>query len=229
MNAIEHVCEPSRLVLTWQSPDLSGRDRKRFGVADLLREGNDAILVYRADDEVSAAKALGYVGYPAFRPDSRSHENALSVFKRRLPPRERSDFAHYLRNFRLQTCEISDFALLGYTEAKLPSDGFALVDRLEEACVPCERMLEIAGFRHYSAHTAGLLEGEEIQLMLEPDNPYDSSAIAFLWRGNKIGNVNRFQISTVTHWMLGRSVRAVFERRNGGPERPRGYAFVTVR
>lgn len=229
MNVIEHVCEPSRLVLTWQSPDLDGQERKRFGVADLHRVNDDAVLIYRSNDEVNRAKALGYEGYPAFRMDTREHGNALAAFKRRLPPRERSDFAHYLRNFRLQNCNLSDFALLGYTEAKLPSDGFGLVNQLEYDCVPSEHMLEIAGFRHYLEQSHGLSEGEVVQIELEPENQFDPAAIAFRWRGRKIGNVNRFQIETVTQWLDRRTVNAIFERRNGSPERPRGYAFVKVR
>ena len=229
MNVIEHVCEPTQLVLTWQSPDLNGQERKRFGVADLHRADDDAVLVYRSNDEVNEAKALGYEGYPAFRLDNRQHASALAAFKRRLPPRERSDFAHYLRNFRLQSCDLSDFALLGYTEAKLPSDGFGLVDRLEDSCVPSEHLLEIAGFRHYLTEANGLPEGEGVQIELEPENLYDSEAIAFRWKGRKIGNVNRFQIATVTQWLGNRTVTATLERRNGSPERPRGYAFVVVR
>lgn len=229
MNEIQHICEPDHLILTWQSPDLAGKNRKRYGVADLYRVEGDAVLIYRDDSEVSAAEMLGYTGYPAFRRDSREHKGALSAFKRRLPPRGRSDFSDYLKNFRLHSCDLSDFALLAYTEAKLPSDGFALVSRLDGGCVPSEYMLEIAGFRHYLESSEGMAVGDELEVSLESENPFDSNAVALLWNGAKIGNVNRFQVESVARWLKNCSVSATFERRNGSPERPRGYVFVKVR
>lgn len=229
MNAIEHICEPNHLVLTWQPPDLHGSERKRFGVADLYRDDDDAVLIYRDNEEVAEATRLGYSGYPAFGLVNREHKHALAAFKRRLPPRERSDFTDYLRNFRIHSCGLSDFALLSYTEAKLPSDGFGLVNQLDEACVPSEFLLEIAGFRHYGKDSEGLDVGSELSIELEPENPFDPNAIAFKWNGTKIGNVNRFQIETIRTWLKSRQIIAIFERRNGSPARPRGYSFVSVR
>ena len=229
MNVIEHVCEPSRLVLTWQSPDLHGKQRKRYGVADLVRTENDAVLVYRTNDEVNEARSLGYAGYPAFRMDAREHANALPAFKRRLPPRERSDFAHYLRNFRLHRCDLSDFALLAYTEAKLPSDGFGLVDQLQDSCVPSEHLIELAGFRYYLDNAEGLIEGVPLTLEAEPNNQHDPHAVVFRHNGKCVGYVHRFQAATFNKWLGRQRIEAVFERRNGTAERPRAYAFVTGR
>jgi hypothetical protein len=65
---IQHVCEPSRLLLAWQAPDPAG-DRTRFAVAERVPDGADCILRYIAGPDMQGAKELGFVGYPAFNFD----------------------------------------------------------------------------------------------------------------------------------------------------------------
>lgn len=226
---IEHVREPDRLVLTWQSPDLSAEDRMRYAVADLFRDEEDAYLIYRENDDVERARGLGYVGYPAFRPGGSRHSSALSAFVRRIPPRGRSDFSRYLENYRLKDTSVSDFALLGYTEAKLPTDGFSLVDTLESAVPPSEYLLEVAGYRHYLENSKDLEVGEMLSLALEPDNKFDPGAVMIQTRGRCIGYINRIQAPVVSRWVTNSSVSAWLERKNGTEGRPRAYIFVEVR
>src|SRR5262245_59890083 len=110
-NWIEHICEPSRLLLAWQAPEHM-KDRKRFAVGELVRVGNDCTLRYFENDEVREAKNLGFAGYPAFRLERTEYPNALSTFLRRLPPRGRPDFSNYIAHFRLPpSVAMSDFAL----------------------------------------------------------------------------------------------------------------------
>ena len=47
----------------------------------------------------------------------------------------------------------------------------------------------IAGFRHYEGlnHLGLMKEGDLLELVREPENVYDSCAIALHWRGKKIG------------------------------------------
>ena len=47
----------------------------------------------------------------------------------------------------------------------------------------------VAGFRHYDGmqHLTGIKEGDLIELVREPNNEYDSCAIALHWQGKKIG------------------------------------------
>ena len=67
---------------------------------------------------------------------------------RRLPPRNREDFADYLQVHGLSApFELSDVALLGYTGARLPSDGFALVPEFPEDIRPCDYVMEVTGAR----------------------------------------------------------------------------------
>jgi hypothetical protein len=85
---------------------------------------------------------------------------------------------------------LSRFALLAYTGARLPSDGFSVVDPLVEVRPPCERVVEIAGYRHHGAKLRpSPLPGDKLEFVAEPDNVADPNAIAVKISGNTIGYV----------------------------------------
>jgi hypothetical protein len=123
---------------------------------------------------------------------------------------------------------VSDFGLLGRTEAKLPSDGFSLVDPLNGANARCDLMLEVAGYRYY-APVADLTVGDSLTIQREHNNEHDPNAVAFRVADQKIGNINRLQADTFQQWLSEREVSAIVERLNGLPGRPRAFAFVRVR
>jgi hypothetical protein len=187
-------------------------------------------LRYFENDEVREAKKLGFAGYPAFKLDRKEYPNALSTFLRRLPPRGRPDFANYMAHFRLPpSAKLSDFALLAYTEAKLPSDGFSLVNNLDEMHRPCEFVLEVAGYRHYAGKVQPLALGEVVDLVPEPTNAFDSNAIAVQAHGQTIGYINRLQTSAFHHWIRDKAVVSVIERLNGTTPKPRAFIFIWVK
>lgn len=239
VNWIEHVCEPRRLLLAWQAPD-HFEDRFRWAVGELAPTSDGFSFRYFGDGEefqlfnrrgYEQLVDLGFKGYPAFRlMDKPSFLKNLDPFLRRLPPRSRSDFPEYRKNFKLAPeAEISDFALLGLTEAKLPSDGFSLVDTLSPAAPRCELFLEVAGYRYYAENAplpAAL--GESAEFLHEPLNEHDPNAVMVKVRGTKIGYVNRLQAGTFLKWMSARRVSAVVERLNGDRTRPRVYLFIEV-
>ena len=240
VNWIESAPEPQRLVLAWQAPDHLGV-RHRWAVGLLERGSHPAdcgLIYFQEPGEIAAWNprrsieelfALGYQGYPAFSLRKREHEDVLPAFMRRLPPRGRSDFDEYRRQFRLRPSQaISDFALLGQTEAKLPSDGFSVVDPLDGTLSHCDLMLEIAGYRYYPAR-AGVAVGNAVTVQPEPDNEHDPAAVAVRVRGEKVGNINRLQTAAFHQWLSERTVTAVIERLNGRPEKPRAFIFVRVR
>ena len=79
-------------------------------------------------------------------------QNVLPSFMKRLPPRSRGDFGRFLDALRIKSeakDEISNFALLGYSGAKLPDDDFTVIHPFENASVPFELMLPVQGYRHY--------------------------------------------------------------------------------
>jgi HIRAN domain len=241
-NWIERTVEPRQLILAWQAPDYISSDRFRWAVGILEPHGNDYRFRYlRAGPEFESLNPrrpyddllqAGYQGYPAFNLRREIHERGLSPFVRRLPSRKRSDFKDYERQFRLgHNLVLSDFGLLGRTEAKLPGDGFSLVDPLNPELDWCDLMLEIAGFRHHvrPEQLKDLNVGQGVEIAPEPDNAKDPNAVRFLLSGRTIGYVNRLQAKTFLRWLAERKVSGVLERINGGEERPRAFVFVRVR
>src|SRR4030042_2769470 len=97
---------------------------------------------------------------------------------RRLPPRSRGDFGRYLDSLRIQKdAEISDFALLGYSGAKLPDDDFTVVNTFENAVPPFELLLHVQGYRYYVARLplASIKPGQEANFQAEPENEFDQT------------------------------------------------------
>ena len=177
MNWIEHICEPRRLILAWQAPDDTGV-RYRWAVGELTPHDGAMNLRYFSGDEFSQLNqgktvedltALGYRGYPGFRTRDAVHSNGvLEAFMRRLTPSSRSDFAEYRRHFRLKPeTKLSDFAMLGYTEGKLPSDGFSVVNPLECDDDRFELLLEVAGHRYHAKRDRPVSAGDVVSFAPE--------------------------------------------------------------
>lgn len=229
MNFIEHVHEPRRLLLVWQ-----GSSRNRYAVAELFRAPDDRVQFrYLLDTpELAAAQMEGFINFPAFRKLEQTYDlGVVETFMRRLPPRSRGDYAQYLEQFRLRPeMAISDFALLAYTGAKLPSDGFSILNPLEDVTGACDVLLEVAGFR-YSAELPieDLQLDEAAQFLPESGNPHDPNAIAIYVRGGKIGYVPRQQTAAIRRWLNNSALEARVERINGGSERPLVYLFLRAR
>lgn len=230
-NWIQHVHEPTRLVLAWQAPDERG-NRTRFAVGEITkRDGIFVLRYYTNTEDVTKAKELGYEGYAAFDIKQVEHsKEVLSAFMRRLPPRSRPDFDQYLEGLRLPPNVIlSDFGLLGYSGAKLPSDGFSLVNTLEGAGIPSEFLLELAGYRYHEPSLTKSDIGAAVSLVPEPTNRFDPGALAVHYGGKTIGYINRLKAPTVQKWVANGQASAVVERLNGRPDKPRAFIFLWVR
>ena len=235
---IETVVEPRRLILAWQAADLTGA-RYRWAVGEISRVGNGHQFRYFLDGAEFAALnrgktfeellAEGYAGYPAFRLGSIPFDDeVMSAFRRRLPARERPDYADYLEHFRLAIrTSVSDFTLLGLTGARLPSDGFSVVDPLENDRPARDLFLEVAGYRHY-ADKAPVHEGASVTFACEPFNLFDPDAVAIKVGDRVIGYVNRLCTAAFKTWSLEGRLSGVVERLNGRVDQPRAFVFVRV-
>jgi hypothetical protein len=246
-NFVEIPAIPKQLILAWQAAEHFGPGNRRRWAVGLLRFIQETLtLKYLSEEEFprwnswasqSEIKKLGYVGYPGFPvdnpmfPDGVFSEGVLEALLRRLPPRHRSDFALYARQFRLASASrVSDFALLGLTEAKLPSDGFSVVDPLDQSLPECDLFLEVVGYRYYQPNLDFCpVVGEAVELRPEPDNPHDGGAVMLVCREKKVGNINRLQAATMRTWLAQRRVTAIVERTNGTSEHPKLYVFIKVR
>lgn len=231
MRFIQHIVEPERLLLAWQSSD--EMYRTRYVVAELKRIGNETTLSYLAGTKDFAdAKSIGFDSYPAFRDTNKIHHNVQDVFMRRLPPRSRGDFTHYLERLRLKPeLKISDFALMGYSGAKLFSDGFSLIHPFDNIAGSCEFLIEVAGFRHMPSNDHSLLKvGDQISFSPEFNQAVQEEAIRIEVGGAHIGYVNRCLVPTFSKLLSDKTpMSAWIEKLNGTSDKPVVYLFVEIK
>lgn len=232
---LRHIVEPARLLLTWQPVDEHAPQRTRRTVGEVLRGANDGEMVFRylsGTADFVAAKEAGFQGYPAFALESSEvRQGVHETLMRRLPPRKREDFADFLAQHRLPSpFPYSDMALLGYTGARLPSDGFALVPEFPDDAVSCDYITEVAGLRHvYNGPMSDIQDGDAVSFQPDSTNPVDADAVAVVHQGRAIGYINRTLRKNFHAWLGARSVTGTVERQNGKPERPLVYLRINVR
>jgi hypothetical protein len=235
----ENPAEPTRLVLAWQAPD-GVDDRRRWQVGQIDRGGGDSIAFrYFAGAEFEAANAgrtvedmrrQGFVTFPAFEyhPGKVFSDQVMETFERRLPPKSRSDFGRYLEYFSIEPSQApTGLTLFALTEARLPSDGFSLVDPLDYDMPSGEMPFEIAGFRHVAKGISPQV-GQELRLVSEPGNEHDANAVQVLLGDRLLGYVNRIQAPVVGQWMKSRHLECVVLRFNGRPGSPRAYGLLRL-
>ena len=185
----------------------------------------------KGTQDFSAAEDAGFRGFPAFRlENAETREGVRESLMRRLPPRNREDFVDYLRSHALPASfSLSELALLGYTGARLPSDGFALVPDFPPEAHPCEYIMELAGTRHvFKGSLADLSIGDAVTIKPDPTNPVESDSLMVYHQDRAIGYVNRALKGVVYRWLADGRLSAVIERLNGKPDRPLIYVRVSV-
>lgn len=231
---LRHIVEPARLLLTWQPMDEHAPQRTRRTVGEVLRADSDGDLLFRyfrGTPDFAAACTAGFQGFPAFQMDqSEIRQGVHETLMRRLPPRKREDFADFLALHRLPApFTYSDMALLGYTGAKLPSDGFTLFPEFPTNTVPCDYLMEVAGLRHvYDGPMTEIRDGDEVTFQPEPSNPVDKDALVVLHKGRRIGYVARALRDNFNAWLRAGKITATVERQNGKPTRPLVYLRIQV-
>ena len=236
MNYIENIIEPKKLLLAWQSKIDTPEGRTRRFVAEIIRTNDNATLRYLIETkDFDEAVKHGFNGYPAFKKDCKVHDNVLDIFKQRIPQRTRPDFGTYLDSLRIKKATlVSDFALLGYSEAKLPEDGFSLLIPFEDQSPPFEFIAEVAGFRYSEGmqRISELVPGLRLLLEAEPKNEFDPMAIKILTEDTKIniGYINRMQTPAFHKWIQNNSIAdPIIERINGTIQKPKVFMYIKVR
>lgn len=236
MTVLQHIVEPERLLLTWQPTDESSPNRTRRIVGEICQTPNgQAVFRYLiGSHDFQAAQMDGFKGFPAFplkEKEPETDQNVIESLMRRLPSRKREDFSDYLARHSLPApFDYSDFALLGYTGAKLPSDGFSLVPVFPEDAVPCDYLTEVAGLRHVFDGTIETIQkGDPVFFEVDSDNPIDQDALAVIHQGRRVGYINRAFRQTVHRWVHSHQVSAWVDRLNGKPERRLIYVRFSIR
>jgi len=77
--------------------------------------------------------------------------------------------------------------LLGHTGAKLPNDGFSLINPFDNTNVPHEFYIEVAGFRYQGIALEDITESMPVNFILEPSNLKDQNTVRVEVAGQKIG------------------------------------------
>ncbi|HIF0887434.1 HIRAN domain-containing protein [Klebsiella pneumoniae] len=227
MRTINHIVEPMRLWLTWQPA--GGGSRYVVGYID-RNEGDQYTFTYNFDTaDFKTAIEKGFKGHPAFQFKQKNHtNNVLEPFLRRLPPRKRKDFTEYLAQHLLPAdFSGSDFALLGYTGAKSPADGFSLVNDESVFERSCELLLEVAGTRYQEGLDLSLVRvGDSVEFVAETDNPHDANAVAVIHPAGRLGYVNKVHCKAVKANACANMLNAFVAKKNGTEERPLVYLLV---
>jgi hypothetical protein len=181
-------------------------------------------------DDFAQAEKAGFAGYPGFKLSDRPYPTGvLQAFMRRMPPRSRSDFRDFLASVGLPAdAVLSDFALLGYSEARELSDGFSIVNPFDGLAGPLEFVTEVAGYRYYHDDHPSPRPGAVVSFIPEPQNEYDPQAIAVRLDGTRVGHVNRLQTRAFHRWFEAGTLGGHVFRTNGMPNWPRLFLFVEV-
>jgi hypothetical protein len=229
-----YVVEPSGLLLLWQSADIGSTSRTKRVVGEVARtpSGHVTFEYLRDDADFQHAVGEGFQGFPAFSlRDSTKREGVVEALMRRLPPRRRADFPLYLQQHGLSgPAEFSDFALLGYTGARLPSDGFSIVPQFPLGLERCDYVAEVAGLRHvYRGDVSSIRTGSPVTFVPDLQNKFDADAVAIYLGSIQLGYVNRALRQSFNEWLRLRDVRGTVCRINGQPERPLVFVRVEVR
>jgi len=231
MHFIEHIIEPNRLLLAWQTSD--EKHRTRYIVGELRRVGEKIDLIYLPEtDDFVKAQQYGFNAYPAFQETGKTHHHVLDAFMRRLPPRSRGDFPQYLEGIRLKRdVQISNFALLGYSGAKLLSDGFSIIHPFDNVNNSCELLIEAAGYRHIQKNNQIPVEiGMPVSFSKEFNKNTQEDAIAINADGARIGYVNRGLIPTFLDWLIEERIEGAWvEKMNGTSGKPAVYIYVKIK
>jgi hypothetical protein len=181
--------------------------------------------------DFNKARQRGFDSYPAFQHLYSIHENGvMDALMRRLPPKTRADYPQYLEGFRIRPSDsnnLSDFALLGYTGARLPSDGFGIINPFYQIAEPFEFLLEAAGYRYipnltidYDAHA---------NFKMDFHDTLQENVIKIFVGDQHIGYVTRALIPYVSEWMqTNRILDAWVEKKNGNPDQPIIYLYMKV-
>lgn len=231
MHFIEHIIEPTKLLLAWQSLDETHRTRYIVAELNLVDAGVNLVYLTHSKD-FQKAQEKGFESYPAFPDINKTYPNVLDTFMRRLPPRSRGDFSQYLEGIRLKPdSKISNFALLGYSGAKLLSDGFSIIHPFGNVKDDCELLLEIAGFRHIEKNDgATIIVGTPVSFSVVDEHEVTQEpAIRIMVGDKKLGYVNRALVPTILEWIKDKRILSAWiEKINGTPGRPAAYIYTQI-
>ena len=155
--------------------------RRQYVVGQLSKNGQ---YEFRYTGEVEEAIKAGFAPLVSFEDIENvyTNEELFPVFSSRLPDRKRKDIKRILQKYGLE--EYDAYELLKMSGAKLPIDSLQFIDPILDFENGFERKFYMAGVRHYLGcdgeeceKSIEVTRGDEVFLVREPENKYDSNAI----------------------------------------------------
>lgn len=135
-------------------------------------------------------------------------DTLFPTFSSRLPDSKRRGIERILAKYNLK--EFDEYRLLKRSGARLPIDSLEFIDPiLEEQNGEIKRIFPIAGVRHYLGckgdncdKSLQLNVGDELNLELEPTNPFDKNAIRIVdMEKNIVGYLPRYYSESMTKYL----------------------------
>lgn len=174
------------------------KTRRQYIVGQLSKNGQ---FEFSYGFEVEEAIKHGFKLLISFEEKNKVYKSHIlfPVFSSRLPDMKRKGIEKILFKYGLD--DYDAYKLLKRSGAKLPIDNLEFIDPiLDESKDAIRRFFYLAGVRHYigcegidCAKSENLDVGDELQLVLERENKFDSNAIKVLNSNNvHIGYIPRF-------------------------------------
>ena len=194
-------CGRDYIYLVWK--DI--KTRRQYIVGQLSKNGQ---YEFNYGFEVEEAIKQGFkllISFEEINKIYRSHI-LFPAFSSRLPDSKRKGIEKILSKYGLD--EYDAYKLLKRSGAKLPIDNLEFIDPiLDESEETIRRIFYLAGPRHHigcegteCAKAENLEVEDKLQLVLEPENKFDSNAIKVLNADTvHIGYVPRFYSESITN------------------------------
>ncbi len=187
-------CGKDYIYLVWKEI----KTRRQYVVGQLSKNGQ---FEFSYGFEVKEAIEKGFKLLISFEDIDKIYKSDIlfPVFSSRLPDKKRSGIDKILLKYGME--EYDDYKLLKKSGARLPIDNLEFIDPiLDENEDEVKRIFYLAGPRHYMgcegvdcAKSVDLNIGENLQLVLEPENCYDKNAIKIVNNDNvHIGYIPRY-------------------------------------
>ncbi len=180
--------------MCWRSMPNTAR---RIVASVVLYQDATVDFVYDGPD-LDLAKADGFQGYHGFPLERRLPRGPyLSQFTNRIPGRNRPDFDELLGAWGIAP-GASDLEILARTFGKLPTDSFEFIPEIE----PVRGIAyysDIVGFQR-ADHSQALREislGTVLDLVQEPENPVDATALKVMHSGLHVGYIKRVHCASI--------------------------------
>lgn len=164
------------LYVVWRDP----RSRRNYVIGKLAR-GNKYTFNYCAD--YKNAQEVGWELLDAF-PEEKEYESDVlfAAFAGRLPDPKRRGIESILQKYGLS--EFDGYELLKKSTGRLPFDTYEFIDPILPEDEDVQREFYLMGVRHYlgcngtdCSVKVGLRVGDELVLVMEPDNVSDPNAV----------------------------------------------------